>query len=295
MGTPANLSDRARFPEWMRRAIPAPGRQREVDALLDGLKLNTVCSRAQCPNRCECFSRGTATFMILGSRCTRNCRFCAVEHGNAGPPNRAEPAAVAEAAEKLGLSHVVVTSVTRDDLPNGGAEQFAQTIRHIRRRLSAATVEVLTPDFLGSEAAIDIVLQGSPDVFNHNIETVERLYPTARPQASYARSLEVLARVGRAGRQGLLTKSGLMVGLGETDDEVLGVLRDLRTAGVGLLTIGQYLSPSPEHLPVAEYIRPERFDAWKRAAAEMGFSAAAAGPYVRSSYQAERLLLAARS
>lgn len=271
-----------RFPPWLKKRLPAPARTERVRNLLCGLGLNTVCREAHCPNRGECYARGTATFMILGRRCTRNCRFCAVTHGPEGPPDPAEPARVAEAAAELELQHVVVTSVTRDDLPDGGSGAFARTIRALHERTSA-TVEVLTPDFQGRAADIDRVLDAGPEVFNHNVETVPRLYPEVRPEADYRRSLAVLERAaGHAGTP--IVKSGLMVGLGETQEEVEDLLRDLHGAGCRVVTIGQYLAPSAEHHPVVEFVRPERFRQMEEIALEMGFKAAVSGPFVRSSY-----------
>jgi len=276
------------LPPWLRRRLPADGCGEEVRALLAELGLATVCGSARCPNLPECFSRGTATFLILGQRCTRQCGFCAVAAGVPDAPRDGEPDAVAEAAERLALRHVVITSVTRDDLADGGAGHFARTIRAVRRRRPHATVEVLTPDFQGRAADVERVLAAGPDVFNHNVETVRRLYPLVRPGADYRRSLDVLSAAKRLGCW-LLTKSGLMLGLGESDDEVRQVLADLRGAGCDMLTIGQYLAPSPRHLPVARFIDPPAFDAWARQAGEMGFRAVAAGPFVRSSYHARDL------
>jgi lipoic acid synthetase len=280
----------------LRRRIPPAGKSGEVRRLLADLKLETVCSSANCPNMSECFGRGTATFMILGNTCTRSCRFCAVPTGKPTQPREDEPAAVDEASARLELKHVVITSVTRDDLPDGGAGHFAKTIRAVRTRLPQTTIEVLTPDFGGNEAAIDTVLSAGPDVFNHNIETVPRLYSQVRPQAEYARSLDVLAYANRVmrGRKHRdhgtgLTKSGLMVGLGETNDEIRDVMRDLRDVGCDILTIGQYLAPSSEHVPIARFVEPDEFDAMRTEALEMGFSAVAAGPFVRSSYRAEEV------
>ncbi len=257
-------------------------------ALLGELRLNTVCQSAHCPNECECFASGTATFMILGDTCTRSCRFCAVDQGTPPPPDPDEPRRVAAAAARLGLRHVVVTSVTRDDLADGGSGHFAATIAAIRAGCQA-TVEVLIPDFRGSADSLRRVLAARPDVCNHNVETVPRLYPLVRPQAVYERSLELLCRVADYGH-GILPKSGLMVGLGETHDEVAAVMRDLRAAGCEALTIGQYLRPSPEHLPVERFVPPEEFEAYHEEAEALGFSAVAAGPFVRSSYHAEALL-----
>lgn len=282
-----------RFPTWMRRPVPPPGRSEQVSDLLAELNLNTVCCSAQCPNHAECFARGTATFMILGNTCTRDCRFCAVPHGRPVAPSPDEPDNVAKAASTLDLRHVVVTSVTRDDLPHGGAEQFAETIRSIRRHLADATVEVLTPDFQGIREAVDIVLDAQPDVFNHNVETIERLYRLVRPQAEYARSLSVLEQAAGRGN-GTYAKSGIMVGLGESDNEVQAVLTDLRSAGTEILTIGQYLAPSSKHAPIDRFVTPDQYSRWKELAMEMGFLAVAAGPYVRSSYKAGQLLAQAR-
>ncbi len=278
-----------RFPPWLTKRIPAGDGAARVRQLLAELGLVTVCSGAHCPNQVECYARGTATFMILGDRCTRSCRFCAVTKGDAGSLRDDEPRTVAEACARLGLRHVVITSVTRDDLPDGGAGHFARTIGAVRERLPQAIVEVLVPDFRGATAVVDTVLAAAPDIFNHNVETVPRLYAEVRPEADYRRSLEVLAYARRAALQGrrLYTKSGLMVGLGETDEEIAAVLRDLRAAGCDLLTIGQYLAPSVAHLPVARFVEPERFAAWEIEARSLGFAAASAGPFVRSSYQAE--------
>lgn len=286
------MAEKARFPPWLKKRLPSGGAADEVRALLRGLRLATVCQSAHCPNLCECFARGTATFMILGEVCTRNCRFCAVGHGTVAPPDAEEPERLAEAAARLKLSHVVVTSVTRDDLPDGGAEQFRLTIEALRRRMTCR-VEVLTPDFQGNEEAIERVASAGPDVYNHNVETVPRLYPAVRPQADYRRSLALLAFV-KERHPSVNTKSGIMAGLGETREEMLSALRDLRAARCDLVTIGQYLSPSREHLPVHEFVTPERFAEYERAAREMGFSGAACGPFVRSSYHAGALFDASR-
>ena len=288
-----NSTDRLRLPPWMRKQISVPGKSAEVDRLLGELGLETVCGSAQCPNRPECFSRGTAAFLILGGVCTRDCSFCAVPKGTPPAPRDDEPSAVASAAESLKLRHAVITSPARDDLPDHGSSQFARTIATVRRRLPRTTVEVLTPDFMGDVEALDAVLGARPDVFNHNIETVKRLYAEVRPQASYRRSLSVLAYAGRCptgdGRKPLI-KSGIMLGLGESDEEVRHVLRDLRDVEVEALTMGQYLSPSPNHAPVARFVPPEEFADWKATALDMGFSAVAAAPNVRSSYNAENFL-----
>ncbi len=281
---------RRRLPPWLKRRIPAGAKLHEVTALLAELGLTTVCDGAHCPNRGECFARGTATFMILGDHCTRNCRFCAVPTGAPPPPRADEPEAVATACEKLKLRYVVITSVTRDDLTDGGARHFARTIEAVRQRMPNARIEVLTPDFQGDTAAIDTVLAARPDVFNHNVETIPRLYDTVRPQANYARSLEVLRYASEHGTD-LVTKSGLMVGLGETADEVRQVMTDLRGIDCNVLTIGQYLAPSTSHLPVVRFVEPAEFDALRIDGETMGFAAVASGPYVRSSYNAEQVFL----
>jgi lipoic acid synthetase len=249
------------------------------------LKLNTVCESALCPNLGECFARRTATFMILGKVCTRNCRFCAVEGGQPELLDPEEPRRVAEAATRLGLKHVVVTSVTRDDLPDGGAGQFAATIQALREKLPYAIIEVLTPDFQGERKAIASVVEAQPHIFNHNVETVPRLYPRVRPEADYRRSLEVLRTVKELAPS-IYTKSGLMVGLGETREEVEQVMADLREINCDILTIGQYLRPSPQHLEVKEFIPPEVFDYYAEAGRKMGFLYVASAPFVRSSYNA---------
>ena len=255
--------------------------------MLDELRLNTVCRSAKCPNRGECYATGTATFMVLGTACTRNCRFCAVDPTRPEAPDRGEPARVAEAAARMGLRHVVVTMVTRDDLPDGGASHVVETIAALRT-LPAVRVEVLVSDFRGDEAAIDAVASARPDVFNHNVETVPRLYPEARPQADYVRSLAVLARV-RTVAPDVPTKSGLMVGLGESPDEVEELLADLRGIGVDIVTIGQYLRPSAAHLPVEEFVTPEVFARYADTARRLGFLGVASAPFVRSSYHASEV------
>lgn len=275
----------SRFPEWLRKRLPSHGNIPVTRDLLGRLGLNTVCSSAMCPNQGECYAQKTATFMILGSRCTRNCRFCAVEKASPCPPDPSEPSRVAEAAASLGLRHAVVTSVTRDDLEDGGASQFVGVIRAIRERKPGTTVEVLTPDFRGRKRSIDAVAGEAPEVYNHNIETVSRLYRRVRPGAGYRRSLALLERVKKK-QPRMLTKSGLMVGLGETPAEVKQALADLRSVGCDIVTVGQYLQPSPRHLEVAQFITPETFDEIKKTALAMGFSHAVCGPFVRSSYRA---------
>ncbi len=253
--------------------------------------LHTVCESARCPNLGECFARDTATFMILGDACTRRCGFCAVLHQTPVPVDRNEPAQIVQAVGELGLKHVVITSVTRDDLPDGGSAHFAETVRRLRQEVPSVTIEVLTPDFGGRPEAIDGVLAAGPDIYNHNLETVPRLYPTVRGGADYDRSLALLAQVKRS-RVGCLTKSGIMVGLGETSDEVAAVMGDLRAVGCDVLTVGQYLRPRKENLPVVEYVSPEQFEAYERIAAALGFSVVLAGPLVRSSFRADEAMAA---
>ncbi len=262
-----------------------------VQRILDSGRLNTVCQGAQCPNRHECYGRGTATFMILGDTCTRACRFCAVGHGRPAPVDAGEPARLAAAAAEMKLKHVVVTSVTRDDLPDGGASVFAAVIRELRTSVPQASIEVLIPDFKGEPDPLRVVLEAGPDVLNHNLETVRRLQGTVRPQADYDRSLGVLrAAAAWRGRGPVHVKSGLMVGLGETDAEVDEAMADLRAAGVVFLTIGQYLAPSAGHIPVARYVTPGQFEVFGTRALELGFKGVASAPLVRSSYRAERML-----
>ena len=269
-------------PDHLKKRIPL-GSTAEVRALLGQLDLKTVCQAARCPNLAECFSDRTAAFMILGDVCTRNCRFCAIGAGTTEVPDAEEPVRIAEACRRLGLAHVVVTSVTRDDLPDGGAGQFAATVLAVREACGAL-VEVLTPDFGGRADLVDIVLAARPDVFNHNVETVPRLYDLVRPEADFCRSVAVLEHAARAG--GAVTKSGLMVGLGETADEIRDVIGRLAAAGVEMLTIGQYLAPSAGHVPVARHVRPAEYAAYEEYAREAGVRAVAAGPFVRSSYRA---------
>jgi lipoic acid synthetase len=272
-----------RLPRWLKRPMPEPG-MLLTEGILTDLRLQTVCESARCPNRTECWSQQTATFMILGNVCTRPCGFCSVPKGKTETVESDEPQRLAEAARRLGLSHVVITSVTRDDLPDGGADHFYHCVLAVRE-LTGAAVEVLTPDFLGNNAAIDRVLQASPDVFNHNTETVPRLYHRVRRNAEYQRTLDLLARV-RDRRPEIPTKSGLMLGLGETLEEVLEVCADLRAVGCQMITIGQYLQPSPEHLPVERFVPPEEFDEIGRLVRKLGFGMVASGPFVRSSYHA---------
>jgi lipoic acid synthetase len=256
--------------------------------LLRRQELSTVCEEARCPNLGECFSRGTATFMLLGDRCTRRCAYCSVTTARPLAPDPGEPLRVAEAASSLGLRYVVLTSVDRDDLPDGGARHFAETVHAVRDRLPLAKVEVLTPDFGGDREALRVVLAAAPEVFNHNIETVPRLFPALRPQGGYRLSLDVLAAARRM-RPGQVTKSGIMVGLGETDDEVIDVLRDLRSAGVEIVTIGQYLRPTRRHAPVDRHLTPAAFRRLEEAARGIGFPTVYSGVFVRSSFNAEEV------
>lgn len=274
------------FPAWIRRSWTPSGAGHEVKDLLADLGLHTVCQSAQCPNQTECWGQRMATVLILGNRCTRNCRFCAVLPGAPGPPDADEPRRVAEAARRLELRHMVVTSVTRDDLEDGGASHFARTIAAVKGAMPETTVEVLTPDFNAEERAIAVVLESGPEVFGHNIEMPERLFAGVRDaRFSYARSLEVL-RIARRLRPEGWVKSAFMLGLGETEKEVRATLRDLLEAGADAVAIGQYLSPTRTHAPVAEYVTPERFAEYETLAYEMGFRFAVAGPFVRSSYRA---------
>ncbi len=275
-----------RFPAWLKKKLPSGAGVNETAEILASLRLNTVCRSAHCPNLGECYARRTATFLLLGETCTRHCRFCAVEGGRPVPPDPGEPLRVAEAVRQLGLAYVVLTSVTRDDLPDGGAGQFAATVEALKGTCPGTAVEVLTPDFQGDRLAVERVALAGPAVYNHNVETVPRLYGEVRPEADFRRSLEVLKM---AGEMGLPTKSGLMVGLGEKPAEVAEVLKALRGAGVQMVTIGQYLRPSPRHLPVREFVPPEVFAAYERLARDLGFREAAAAPFVRSSYRAAEL------
>ena len=277
-------------PRWLRVRAPQGAACERVRQVVSGHGLETVCVSAGCPNLPECWSAGVATLMILGGRCSRNCRFCGVPSGGCRAPDRGEPARVAAAAAEMGLAHLVITSVTRDDLPDGGAGIWAETISAVRRRCPGATVEALVPDFLGRREECMAVFAARPDVLAHNVETVPRLYGLVRPRADFQRSLRLLRW---AGEDGLVTKSGLMVGLGETDEEVVAVLECLRAAAVRIVTIGQYLRPSRRHLPVARYVHPDGFEQYRRRAEGMGFGAAACGPLVRSSYHADRQARAA--
>jgi len=280
-------------PPWLKVRFPAGGRFGELLALMRESDLHTVCEEARCPNIGGCWGRGTATFMILGDTCTRSCGFCAVKTGRPGTLDTDEPRRVALAIQRMGLRHAVITSVNRDELPDGGARMFAETIRWGRRLSPGTTFEVLIPDFKGDEAALATVMAARPEILNHNTETVPRLYRTVRPQAVYERSLRVLRRAKELD-PGALTKSGLMVGLGETRDELLAVFQDLAANGVDILTVGQYLQPTPAHLPIVRYYEPREFEELKAEALAMGFRHVEAGPLVRSSYHAEEQAVAAR-
>jgi lipoic acid synthetase len=277
-----------RKPSWLRKKFPRGPEYEIIRSLLKEKHLHTVCEEAKCPNIWQCFSRKTATFLIMGSICTRNCRFCAITNGKPDIPDPGEPARVAEAALKMDLHYVVVTSVTRDDLPDGGASCFAYTIGEIREKMPDTLVEVLIPDFLGDSDALRAIVNARPDVVNHNLETVPRLYQSVRPEASYERSLEVLKLVGKFDPS-IPTKSGIMLGLGETGEEIRNTLGDILDTGCRIVTLGQYLQPSPDHLPVERFVHPDEFDKWCDSALEMGFSAATSGPFVRSSYHAREL------
>jgi lipoic acid synthetase len=272
-------------PPWLKKRLASGETYQKVNTLLKQSRLHTVCQEAHCPNLGDCFSEGTATFMILGDRCTRNCTFCAIRHDHPLPLNDVEPEEVSKAVKTLGLKYAVITSVTRDDLPDGGAGQFAKTIQAIRAVSPGTSIEVLIPDFQGSEGALATVIASGPDVINHNIETVPRLYAEVRPQAVYKRSLQLIERVGKMDGR-ILSKSGLMLGLGESREEIIGVLEDLLKAGCRVLTLGQYLSPSPGHHPVVRFLQPEEFSSLESAAQKMGFAAVASGPFVRSSFHA---------
>jgi lipoyl synthase len=274
---------------WLRRTLPDQRVLDRMDALLEGLNLHTVCDSALCPNRGECFKKGTATFIILGNICTRNCGFCAVKKGKPLPLDPEEPYHIAQAAKHLQLKHIVVTSVTRDDLPDGGAEHFAETIIEIKKQLPKSTVEVLVPDFKGFWEALQRVIDAQPEVINHNIETVNRLYRLVRPKAVYKRSLELLRQV-KIRDKNIISKSGIMVGLGEEEEEIIQAMKDLREVDGDILTIGQYLRPSPLHLRVQNYIHPDKFEEYQKIGMSLGFKYVASAPLVRSSYHAGEIL-----
>jgi len=285
---PNELQPLARLPRWMKVPMPVGVNYSRVKNLIESNSLHTICSSGNCPNKGECWSAGTATFMILGEKCTRNCRFCYVATARPDPVDREEPARVAEAIASLELKHCVITSVTRDDLPDGGSDAWVNTIRAIRQRNPGTTMEVLIPDFLGRQELILPIIREHPEVISHNIETVWRLTPRIRDLAQYRRSLDNLSFIASSG---ITTKSGLMVGLGETGREVLKTMNDLRSAGVRVLTIGQYLSPSAYHAPVVEYVKPEVFEEYRKAGMDIGFAIVESGPLVRSSYRAWKHVL----
>lgn len=274
-----------RLPEWLTIRLPRPDTIKQVGGMMRAKSLHTVCESARCPNLPECWSKKTATFMILGNTCTRSCGFCAIKVGRGEEVNTEEPADVARVAGDLGLKHVVVTSVSRDDLADEGATQFAQTIQELHKANSEVIVEVLTPDFKGKRWCIKLVTDALPEIYNHNIETIERLHTVVRPQAKYERSLSVLRTVKELDSR-IHTKSGIMVGLGETREEVVKTLGDLRTAGVDCVTIGQYLRPTLHHLPVVEYVHPTVFKEYEKIGEDLGFAFVASGPFIRSSYNA---------
>ena len=278
---------RPRIPEWLRLKLPTTDTFGQTRNLLDGLKLHTVCESAKCPNHWECWSKGTATFMIAGDRCTRACGFCAVSTAKPLALETDEPQRVAEATRRMNLKHVVITAVARDDIADGGAEHFRQTIEAVRTANPGIVIEVLVPDFLDKDFAIDAVLSANPHVYNHNLETVRRLTPEVRSRATYDRSLSVLRKVKDKRGDEIYTKSGIMLGLGETEDELLTSLADLREAKCDILTLGQYLQPTLKHLPVAAFITPAKFDEYGARARQMGFIHVASGPMVRSSYHAD--------
>lgn len=277
-----------RLPEWAKRSVLNTEENRQTRVILKEQKLNTICESGRCPNKGECWSKGTATFMLMGALCTRTCRFCAVNKGTPAPLEEDEPQRIAEAARQMGLRHVVLTSVNRDDLPDQGANHFARTITALKAAIAGVAVEVLTPDFQGRRDALEIVLAAEPVVYNHNVETVPRLYKQVRPGSKYDRSLRVL-QMSKEIDERIPTKSGLMLGCGETNEEVKEVLRDLRAVGCDFLTLGQYLRPTRDQLPVKRYVEPEEFDELGQYAWSIGFNMVHSGPLVRSSYHAEEL------
>jgi len=285
---------RPRLPEWLRTKLPTSDTFSRTRSLLDELKLHTVCESAKCPNHWECWSKGTATFMIAGDRCTRACGFCAVDTAKPLALEADEPQRVAEATRRMGLRHVVITAVARDDLKDGGADHFRRTVEAVRRLNPGIVIEVLTPDFLDNDAAIDSVLGSNPHIFNHNLETVRRLTPSVRHRATYDRSLNVLRKVKTLRGGAIYTKSGMMLGLGEREDEVMEAMEDLRAANCDILTLGQYLQPTLKHLPVVEFVPPAKFAEYRERAEAMGFVHVASGPMVRSSYHADEFHLPGR-
>ena len=286
-GCDRNQKLQGTMPPWLKRKIAYPGKHNSIRHYIHTQGLHTVCVEAKCPNRAECYSRGVATFLIMGNVCTRNCSFCSVSHGIPAKLDPSEPEHILEAVAQLNLRHVVITSVTRDDLPDGGASHYAQIVKMLKSHLPKVTTELLIPDFKGDVAALNTVFNSLPDILNHNVETVPELYPLVRPQASFQRSLEVIRQ---ASEQGLTTKSGMMVGLGERYEEVLKTMEALRSVGCSIVTIGQYLRPSSGQIKVTEFIDPEVFEKYSIAGKKMGFSEVFAGPFVRSSYRADELL-----
>ncbi len=284
----SSTSRRTKLPSWFKVRIQSGPHYQEIRQLMDTHRLHTICQEARCPNIWECWNNRTATFLILGDMCTRRCHYCSVTTGRPSPVDQDEPQRVADAVKLLNLRHAVVTSVNRDDLPDGGASLFADTIRRMRQENPTCTVEALIPDFQGRQADVEVVMQAKPDILNHNIETVPRLFPSIRPQGKYGRSLDVLQWARAMGGR---TKSGLMTGLGESDDEIRQVMRDLREVECEILTIGQYLQPTLQHAPVARYSTPEEFEAFKQEGMALGFQHVESGPLVRSSYHAEEQTL----
>src|SRR5271154_5758862 len=293
--TAINAKPRPRLPEWLRIKLPTSDTFAHTRSLLDELKLHTVCESAKCPNHWECWSKGTATFMIAGDHCTRACGFCAVKTAKPLALEIDEPARVAEATRRMKLKHVVITAVARDDLADGGADHFRQTIEKVRELNPGIAIEVLVPDFLDRDESIDLVLAARPHIYNHNLETVRRLTPGVRHRATYDRSLSVLDKVKKRGGATIYTKSGLMLGLGEREEELFQALQDLRRVRCDILTLGQYLQPTLRHLPVVEFIEPAAFARYKAAAEKMGFVHVASGPLVRSSYHADEFTLPAEA
>lgn len=283
------MSGHPRLPQWIRTTLPEASAASRIHSRTYAKGLATVCREARCPNKARCSENGTATFLILGDKCTRNCSFCAVTHGPPSPVAADEPARLAGSVASLGLKHAVVTSVTRDDLADGGASVFADTVRAIRASAPATTIEILIPDFQGSGSALQAVIDSRPDVINHNLETVRRLYPMVRQKASYVRSLQLLERVSQRAPD-IITKSGIMVGLGETREELIELFHDLARSGCALLTIGQYLQPTPGHFPVKKFLDPREFEALREAACDAGIRKVVSGPLVRSSYEAGTIL-----
>jgi len=293
MFKPVNLATatRPRLPDWLRIKLPTTESFSRTRALLDELKLHTVCESAKCPNHWECWSKGTATFMIGGDRCTRACAFCAVNTAKPFKLEADEPQRVAEATRRMGLKHIVITAVARDDLSDGGADHFRRTVEEVRKLSPGIVIEVLTPDFNDHDEDIEMVLSANPHIFNHNLETVRRLTPSVRHRATYDRSLSVLRKVKARRGETIYTKSGLMLGLGERDDEIIAAMGDLRGAGCEILTLGQYLQPTLRHLPVIEFVSPQKFEELGEQARELGFVHVASGPMVRSSYHADKFKL----